>query len=200
MKYAIYRTLLPMMLVLLFTQICKADGAIVRLLTAKDQLVLDEFAARRSSAIESARTIADEKKLSILNATLAGTLRSFDDGYDPIGKWKCRYLKLGLTEEVVIYNWYSCKIFDDGAGWILKKESGSQRFVGRLYRLTHEQLLFLGSLHYAYEDPIAFGADIKRKQVAILTSLTDGRLRLEFPAPLSESTFDIVELAPIRAP
>lgn len=68
--------------------------------------------------------------------------------------------------------------------------------MGRLYRLTEERLLYLGALHYAHEAPIWFGEDPSRNQMALLTRLDDGRLRLEFPAPLAESAFDILELAP----
>ncbi len=197
MKCYLYGKLFPFMLLILLTNVCLADGAIVSLLTPQDNIILNEFDARRSAAIEAAIQSADQKKINILNKVLTGTLRSFDEGYDPTGTWKCRYLKLGPEEQLVIYDWYNCKIFDDGASWVLKKTSGSQLFMGRLYRLTHERLLYLGSLHYAYEKPIAFGTNTQRKQMAMLMGLTDGRLRLEFPAPLLESTFDIVELVPM---
>lgn len=61
------------------------------------------------------------KKITILNTALTGTLRSFDEGNDSSGKWKCRYLKLGPEEQLVIHDWYSCKIFDDGTAGFLKK-------------------------------------------------------------------------------
>jgi hypothetical protein len=32
--------------------------------------------------------------------------------------------------------------------------------------------------------------------MAVLTRLDDGRMRLEFPAPLAESDFDILEFMP----
>jgi hypothetical protein len=37
---------------------------------------------------------------------------------------------------------------------------------------------------------------IRRNQIAVLTRVDDGCLRLEFPAPIAESRFDILELAP----
>jgi hypothetical protein len=200
MKCYVYQKLFSFILLSFLATICLADGDIVSLLTPQDHIILDEFDSRRIAAIEAARKTADQKQLTTLNKALTGTLRSFDDGYDPSGTWKCRYLKLGPEQQLTIYDWYNCKIFDGGAGWVLKKTSGSQLFMGRLYRLNHERLLYLGSLHYAYEAPIKFGANMQRKQIAVLTSLMDGRLRLEFPAPLFESNFDIVELAPIDSP
>jgi hypothetical protein len=37
------------------------------------------------------------------------------------------------------------------------------------------------------------GEDPSRNQIAILTRLDEGRLRLEFPAPLGGTRFDILE-------
>ena len=65
--------------------------------------------------------------------------------------------------------------------------------MGRLYRLAADRLLYLGALHYAHEARIQFGEDPTRDQMAVLTRLDDGRLRLEFPAPLVESRFDVLE-------
>ena len=65
--------------------------------------------------------------------------------------------------------------------------------MGRLNRLTEDRLLYLGALYYAHEAPIQFGGDPTRNQMAVLTRLDDGRLRLDFPAPLAESRFDILE-------
>lgn len=45
----------------------------------------------------------------------------------------------------------------------------------------------------AHEAPVWFGAAPARNQMAVLTRLEDGRMRLEFPAPLVESRFDILE-------
>jgi len=68
--------------------------------------------------------------------------------------------------------------------------------MGRFYRLTEETLLYLGALHYCNASPLWFGEESSRNHIAVLTRLDDGRLRLEFPAPLAESNFDILELAP----
>lgn len=67
--------------------------------------------------------------------------------------------------------------------------------MGRLYRLSADRLLYLGALHDTDEAPIWFGEDASRNQMAVLTRLDDGRLRLEFPAPLAGSEFDILEFA-----
>ena len=173
-----------------------ADGAIAALMSQRDKAVLAEFDARREAAISRARNASDPTLSATLNTVLSGKALSFDDGYDPSGDWRCRLLKLGGDPELSIYRWFSCRIFDDGAGWVVQKTGGSQRIMGRLYRLTAERLVYLGALHYAYEAPMWFGQNPARNQLAVLTRLDDGRMRLEFPAPLAESAFDILELAP----
>jgi hypothetical protein len=140
--------------------------------------------------------VIDEVSIEVLRQVLVGEVLSFEDGYDPSGDWRCRYIKLGGDPALTVYGWFSCRIFDDGAGWVVQKIDGSQRSMGRLYNLPQERLLYLGALHYAYEEPIWFGDDHARNQLALLSRLDDGRMRLEFPAPLVESEFDILELVP----
>ena len=173
-----------------------ADGAIVRLMSEEDTRVLAEFDDRRAAAITLARGLPDAAAVATLEQVLAGRVLSFDDGYDPSGEWQCRYLKLGGELLLNIYGWFSCRVFDDGAGWVIEKTTGSQRSRGRLYRLTEDRLLYLGALHYAAEAPMWFGDDPARNHMAVLTRLDDGRMRLEFPAPLAESDFDILEFMP----
>jgi hypothetical protein len=173
-----------------------ADGAIVGLLSDQDAQVLSEFDTRRAAAITTAAAGSDEAAVGTLIQVLAGQALPFDAGYDPSGDWRCRFLKLGGVPPLTVYGWFSCRIFDDGAGWIFGKTTGSQLSMGRLYQLNEERLLYLGALHYTYETPIRFGDDPARNQIAVLTRLDDGRLRLEFPATLAEADFDILELAP----
>ena len=172
------------------------DGAIVGLMSEEDTLVLDQFDARREAAIAAAMEVADQISTGVLRQVLAGEVLSFEDSYDPSGDWRCRYIKLGGNPALTVYGWFSCRIFDDGAGWVIQKIDGSQRTMGRLYNMPREQLLYLGAIHYAYEVPIWFGDDPTRNQLALLSRLDDGRMRLEFPAPWGESEFDILELAP----
>jgi hypothetical protein len=173
-----------------------ADGAIVGLMSEQDSQVLAEFDTRRATAIATATAFSDEAAVATLTQVLAAEAQSFDGEYDPSGDWRCRFLKLGGDPALTVYGWFACRIYDDGAGWVLQKTTGSQRSKGRLYRLTDERLLYLGALHFGYDDPIWFGDDPSRNHIAVLTRLDDGRMLLEFPAPLAESKFDILELSP----
>ncbi|NHQ75903.1 DUF4893 domain-containing protein [Roseovarius gahaiensis] len=173
-----------------------SDGAIVGLMSKEDVKLLEEYDTRREAAITAAMDVEDQAASEVLRQVLAGDVRSFDGGYDPSGDWRCRYIKLGGDPALTVYDWFSCRIFDDGAGWVFQKTSGSQRSMGRLYRLMEERLLYLGALHYGSEASNWFGDEPSRNQMAVLIRLDDGRMRLEFPAPLAESEFDILELSP----
>jgi hypothetical protein len=170
-----------------------ADGDIEALLSDADDRVLEEYDARRAAAL-SAVANPDAGAQAALAQALSGTVLPFDEGYDPTGDWRCRILKLGQGEMLTVYDWFACRIFDDGASWVLQKTTGSQRTMGRFYQLSEDTLLYLGALHYGYEDPLWWGDDAGRNHLAVTTRLDDGRIRLEFPAPLAESDFDILEL------
>ncbi len=172
-----------------------ADGAIVGLMSDEDRAVLAEFDQRRAAAITAATADPEAVAGSTLAKVLAGQPLSLDDGYDPRGDWRCRYLKLGGDPAVQVYDWFSCRIFDDGAGWVIRKSGGTERTMGRLYHLSDDRLLYLGAQHPPNEAPVWFGDNPSRDQMGVLTRLDDGRLRLEFPAPLAGSEFDILEFA-----
>lgn len=177
-----------------------ADGAIVALMTDTDREVLDAFDTRRAAAIAEAEASPDAADRATLTQVLAGEVLPFNGDHDPSGEWRCRYLKLGGMLPLTVYGWFQCRVYDDGAGWIIHKTTGSQRTMGRLYQLTDERLLYLGAQYYHYEEPRAFNADPARNQMAVLTRLDDGRMRLEFPAPLAESNFDILEMERVPGP
>jgi len=172
-----------------------ADGTIVGLLSDEDNRILAEFDTRRAAAITETTAGTDPVAAATLEQVLAGQVLPFDDGYDPSGDWRCRFIRLGGDPVLTVHEWFSCRIFDDGAGWVIRKTGGTERTMGRLYRLSEDRLLYLGALHHADETPIWFGEDPALDQMAVLTRLDDDRLRLEFPAPLGESGFDILEFA-----
>lgn len=172
-----------------------ADGTIVGLMSDEDNRILAEFDTRRATAIMKAIAGTDRVTAATLGQVLAGQALPIEGGYDPSGDWRCRFITLGGEPAVKVFDWLSCRIFDDGAGWVIQKTEGSDRTMGRLYRLSDDRLLYLGALQVAEEAPIWFGEDPTRNQMAVLNRLDDGRLRLEFPVPLGEGAFDILEFA-----
>ena len=95
---------------------------------------------------------------------------------------------------LTIYDWFDCRISDDGSGWYLVKTSGSQRTSGRFYDDGDARLVYLGTLHYSREKLIDYGKDPERDQVAYVFRTGPQEFRMEFPAPKFESKLDILEL------
>ncbi len=171
-----------------------ADGELEARMTAADKARLAAYSTTRAGAIAEARTGGSPADLAALDKVLEKQPLSFRDGFDPTGKWKCRTIKLGGMLPLTIYDWFDCRISDDGSGWYLVKTSGSQRTSGRFYDDGETRLVYLGALHYGSDKPIDYGKDAERDQVAYVFRTGPQELRMEFPAPKFESKLDILEL------
>jgi hypothetical protein len=171
-----------------------ADGELDAKMTAADKARLAGYAATRTEAIAEARSGGSPADIAVLYALLAKPHVSFRDGFDPTGKWKCRTIKLGGALPLTIYDWFDCRISDDGSGWYLLKTTGSQRTSGRFYDDGDTRLVYLGALHYSRDKPIDYGKDAERDQVAYVFRTGPKELLMEFPAPKFESKLDILEL------
>ena len=108
-----------------------ADGVVQELITAGDKSRLDRFEETRKAALDEARS-GDPARIAELDALLAAPHLSLPD-FDLGGEWRCRTIKAGGLSSLVVYDWFKCRVSDDGAGWKLEKLSGSQRTVGRFY-------------------------------------------------------------------
>jgi hypothetical protein len=171
-----------------------ADGALPKIITAKDQQKLDGYEKTRAAAIGEARTAGSSADVAVLEAVLSGGELSLVDGFDMTGTWRCRTIKMGGSVPLVIYGWFNCRVSDDGSGWRLEKTSGSQRTTGRFFTQNDTRAIYLGALHMAAEAPLAYGQSENRNQLGIAVRPAENRIRIEFPAPEFESAFDILEL------
>jgi hypothetical protein len=171
-----------------------ADGELDSKITPADKARLADYAKVRAEAIAEAQAGASAADQAVLEKALAGGPLSFRGDFDPTGKWKCRTIKLGGMLPLMVYDWFDCRISDDGSGWYLKKTTGSQRTSGRFYDDGDARLVYLGALHYGGEEPVAYGKDPERDQVAYVFRPGPERLRMEFPSPRFESKLDIIEL------
>jgi hypothetical protein len=121
------------------------------------------------------------------------------------GTWRCRTIKLGGLTPTIVYSWFKCRISDRGGQLLFEKTSGSQRTSGTLYP-DGGGFVYLGASYVHYngvsEKPphysgtgAAVGASqTPDDQLGLLSLTYDGRARLELPAPVQESTFDVIEL------
>ncbi len=129
-----------------------ADGTVQKLITPADQARLDHYEETRKAALEEARG-GDPADVKQLDALLSRPLVAFSDK-DLTGNWRCRTIKVGGDFGVlVIYDWFTCKVTDDGSGWVLHKTGGSQRTKGRFYDDGEKRSIYLGSF-YIEGDPI----------------------------------------------
>lgn len=169
-----------------------ADGEVGKLITAADTARLDSYETTRKAALDEARS-GDPADLAVLDRLLARPVVSFSDA-DLTGDWRCRTIKAGGIATLVIYDWFRCKITDDGSGWMLDKTSGSQRTRGRLYDDGDKRAIYLGSLRYNDDPARDYAADPEMDQVGYAFRAGADEWRIEFPQPRRESLLDILEL------
>ena len=117
------------------------------------------------------------------------------------GEWRCRTMKLGGMAPSVVYKWFKCRIENRGGGLFLEKLTGTQRMGGFLYP-DAKGFVYLGATSAMHEPPHAYpgnGASAGAQatpddQIGLLSASSAHEARVEFPYPVQESTFDILEL------
>jgi hypothetical protein len=171
-----------------------ADGELQTLLRDTDKQALQSFDDVKSKALAAARTSGPAEDVKVLDAALSGTAISMSAPFDPTGNWKCRTIKLGGTPPLTVYPNFRCTITDDGIGWFLKKQTGSQRTQGHFYTESATRLIYLGVGYVTGETPGKYETANKESHVAVVERLGDKKLVLQFPKPVYESEFDILLL------
>lgn len=187
-------SLLLVLPVLLASGSALADGEVQKLMTPADKARLGSYGETRRKALETARSgDADAADLKVLDAVLSRPIVAFSDK-DLTGNWQCRSIKVGGHFGVlVIYDWFRCRVSDDGSGWALEKLTGSQRTKGRFYDDSARRAIYLGSF-FVEGDPVKpYGSGPKTDQVGYAFRTGDRAWRIEFPAPYYESALDILE-------
>ena len=118
------------------------------------------------------------------------------------GKWRCRTIKLGGMTPDVVYCWFHCRISHRDGGLFFEKISGSQRVAGMLYPREEGGYVLLGATSVGNEPPHRYsgndesaGAEATPDDaVGVLSATGSNHARIEFPYPVQESTFDVIEL------
>ena len=169
-----------------------ADGVVDKLMTPADKTRLANYAQTRQTALREARAGGDAAEVKQLDAVLARPILPFS-GFDLVGGWQCRTIKVGGNLPLVIYGWFKCKVTDDGSGWMLQKLTGSQRTKGRFYDESDKRLIYLGSSFIAGDSVKPYGSGKATDQVGYAFHTGKREWRIEFPAPELESKLDIIE-------
>lgn len=118
------------------------------------------------------------------------------------GAWRCRTIKLGGLTPDIVYSWFRCRITDKDGNPFFEKISGSQRIAGRLYPRDSGGYVLLGALsvkgepaHRYSGNHASVGAQATPDDaIGLLSATGNGEARIEFPYPVQESTFDVIEL------
>ncbi len=119
-----------------------------------------------------------------------------------VGGWRCRTIKLGGITPDVIYGWFACRISAHGDRLYFQKISGSQRTNGFLYPDPSGGYVYLGASSVTGEPAHTYsgnGASVGAEatpddQIGLLLGTGENTARIEFPYPVQESTFDVIEL------
>ena len=118
------------------------------------------------------------------------------------GRWRCRTIKLGGLTPDVVYGWFACRISQRDGGLHFEKLTGSQRLSGMLYSRDEGGYVLLAATNVKGEpqhrysgNRLSLGANATPDDaVGLLSAIGPRRARIEFPYPVQESTFDVIEL------
>ncbi len=119
-----------------------------------------------------------------------------------LGTWRCRTMKLGGMTPDIVYSWFRCRIAEHGGRLTFQKVSGSQLLTGVLYRHESGGFVLLGGysvkgepMHrYSGRGPSAGARATPDDAVGLLSATGRRSARIEFPYPVQESEFDVIEL------
>ena len=121
---------------------------------------------------------------------------------DFTGRWRCRTIKLGGITPSIVYGWFTCRITQNGDELLFEKLTGSQHFSGKLYPDSDGRTVVLGAWTVKGEKPHLYSGNHEQvgapstpdDAIGVLEATGADHARVEFPYPVQESTFDVIEL------
>lgn len=160
---------------------------------------LDEAVAQGTE--ESYATGASISQRAALHKIMSPPATRIKD-QDLMGWWGCRTIKVGgPIAGLIVYPFFDCRVRVIDGFMFLEKRSGSQRLSGRLYHKDATTRVLLAAPTYndepqrVYSGPEGGITDPqKQDKLGVLSVLEDGRVRIVFPYPALESTFDVLEM------
>jgi hypothetical protein len=164
-------------------------------LTPPDVERLTEQKAQLAKALDEAKAAENPKELQTLREFMAVAALPIADAGELAGNWRCRVFKVGgKILPLVTYPYFNCKIAGSGNEARFQKLNGSQLSAGTLLRLDNKAFLFRGVAYIYDQKPKPYGEGPETDLVGLAHRLGPDRLRLEFPAPYYESSYDVMEL------
>jgi hypothetical protein len=186
-------------------------------------LLLIGSAAPSFAGWQDSITSYDRQRLAALDQARTLGLSAVDAGASPIDRnaahgvldavagpilaqqlsrnWRWRLMKLGGLEPAIVYTWHACRFTSTPKGLFFEKLSGTQRFSGyadadgaRMILLAATSVRDEKQRSYSGGSE-GFGARATpNDHVGAISSIGAGRARIEFPYPVIESLFDVIEL------
>lgn len=171
-----------------------------RVATADDRTRLRDWRATFVSALAAARKggfssqISDEGALLDPDAALPNPAI-------PDGIYNCRVIKLGAKGDgnlnYVAYRGFTCQVQSGQMLQRLAKLSGSQRYVGVIFKGDALRNVFLGTIVLGDETrALQYAQDQTRDIAGYVERIGPNRWRLIMPKPHFESQLDVMELVP----
>jgi len=145
--------------------------------------------AQSGADIETIRAVLDRNDVPMSERDLSGN-------------WRCRTMKLGGLTPEIVYGWFACRVTYKDDGLYFEKLSGSQRLSGKLYKRDDGSFVLLAAtsvkgepVHHYSGNHGSVGAEATPDDaIGVLTATGAKSARIEFPYPVQESTFDVIEL------
>jgi len=161
-----------------------------------DQQRLAKLPESRAKGISEAQTGNDMAVVHDVLDPAAGSAGNVE------GSWRCRIIKLGGMTPSRVYSWFTCNVSDRGGHLFFRKVGGLTRTSGYLYPNGDGTYVYLGAASMKSEPWHAYsgsGASVGAEatpddQIGLLSGIGSDRARIEFPYPVQESTFDVIEL------
>jgi hypothetical protein len=171
--------------------------------SASDVQRIGQLAESRAKGMMEAANAGASDFAAVSSIVEAGVLSAAPSRL--VGTWRCRTMKLGGLTPAIVYSWFACRISQQGGRLVFEKIGGSQRTVGTLYP-DGGGYVYLGASYVHYNGVVekpprysgkgsSLGAgQTPDDQIGLLSFTRDGRARLEFPYPVQESVYDVIEL------
>jgi hypothetical protein len=171
--------------------------------TELDRDKLDRYEDAVTKGMMESRVAGEEHgTYNELTSIMEGTLAPADAAKLK-GQWNCRTIKAGGPfAGFVVYGWFRCDVVEKDGRLFFEKLTGSQRMSGFFYERDEKTWVLLAAPNEGHSGPIrAYSGPeggITDPQLmdepAIAALLEDGRVRIVFPWPELESTFNVLEM------
>lgn len=165
------------------------------MLSTADRDRLSRYEPVRRTTLQYARRHADAVNAFALDQVIEGSAQ--DIPLDQLtGEWSCNIIRLRRSTErpVTVSPRFKCLVTEDRRGLKLQQLTGARRTSGVFHDIGETRMGYVGAFAVGNEAAAPrYGERPDRNHVGYLIPLSPTRMRLEFPSPVYDSEFDILE-------